>query len=107
MGPSIAINKNNLKPSHSGNTYPVRFRAIFDVKTLLKTLAMALDQDITCQIFPLGSAPLPILTGRIAQWVHLFSVDFNHLPYSFNLNSKNLRWRNDLSVGTPYTCDYL
>ena len=51
--------KNNLKPSHSGN-YSVQFRAIFDVKTLLKTFAMALDQDLTCQIFPLRWARFPI-----------------------------------------------
>ena len=28
IGPSIAIERNNLKPSHSGNTYPVWFTAI-------------------------------------------------------------------------------
>ena len=31
----------NLKPSHSKNTYPLRFLAIFDVKEQLKLLAMA------------------------------------------------------------------
>ena len=45
-----SIEKNNLKPSHSWTTYPVQFKAIFDAKTLLKTLGIVLDQDLTCQI---------------------------------------------------------
>ena len=32
MRPSIAIKNKNLKPLHSGNAYPVQFRAFFDVK---------------------------------------------------------------------------
>ena len=32
IGPSIAIKNNNPKQSHSGNSSPVRFRVIFDVK---------------------------------------------------------------------------
>ena len=48
-----SIEKNSLKPSHSWNTYPVRFKAISYVETLLKTLGIALDQDVTCQICPL------------------------------------------------------
>ena len=48
------------------NLYPVQFGAIFDVKTLLKILEMALDQDLICQIFPLRGARFPILTGRMA-----------------------------------------
>ena len=67
--------KKNLKPSHSGNTNPLRFRAISDVKKLLKVLAMALD--LTCLIFPLQWACFPIKTNRNAQWVHLFSMDFD------------------------------
>ena len=70
MGPSIGIKRNNLNPSHSGNTYPVRFTAILDAKKLLKSLAMALDQYLTCQVFLLRWAHLPIKTSRIAQWVY-------------------------------------
>ena len=55
--------------------------AIFDLKTQLKLLEMACDQIQTCLIFPLRWASFPIKIGRNAQWVHLFSMDFDHLPY--------------------------
>ena len=51
--PSKAIGSKNLKPSHSGNSSPVRFRVFFvNVNKQLKWLAMALDQYLTYQIFP-------------------------------------------------------
>ena len=74
MRPSISIEKNILKPSHSGNTYTVGLTAIFNVKKLLKKLSMAFDQYLTCQIFPVQWARVPMKTSRIAQWVHLFSM---------------------------------
>ena len=40
MGLSIGIERNNLKPSHSGNTYPVRFRAFF---RCIQTTEMSCD----------------------------------------------------------------
>ena len=51
--------------------------AIFDLKRQLKLLEMACDQVQTCLIFPLRWACSPIKIGRNAQWVHLFSMDFN------------------------------
>ena len=74
MGPLIGIEINNLKPSHSGNTYPLRFFANFDVK---KTTDMAFDQDLTCLIFSFRWACFPIKIGRNAQWEHLFSMYFD------------------------------
>ena len=76
MGPSIGIEINNLKPSHSGNT-SFAICANFDVKTQLKLLAMAFDQDLTCLIFPLRLADLPMKNSRKAQWGHLSSMNFN------------------------------
>ena len=76
-GASSCIERNHLKPSHNGNTYPVRLRVFFYDNKQLKLLAMALDQYLTCLIFPLRWACFPIKTSRIAQWVHLFSVDFD------------------------------
>ena len=38
---------------------------------------MAFDQDLTCLIFPFRWAGFPIKIGRNAQWVHLFSMDFD------------------------------
>ena len=50
----------------------------FDVKKKqLKLLAMAFDQDLTCLIFPLRWAHLPMKNSCKAQWVHLFSINFN------------------------------
>ena len=51
--------------------------AIFDLKRQLKLLEMACDQVQTCLIFPLRWACFPIKIGRNAQWVHLFSMDFD------------------------------
>ena len=51
--------------------------AIFDLKRQLKSLEMACNQVLTCLIFPLQWAYFPIKTNRKAQWVHLFSMDFN------------------------------
>ena len=51
--------------------------AIFDVKRELKLLEMAGDQVQTCLIFLLRCACFPIKIGRNAQWVHLFSMDFD------------------------------
>ena len=61
-------------------TFPIF--ANFDLK---KTTEMAFDQDITCLIFPFRWACIPIKIGRNAQWIHLFSMDFDdffdHLPH--------------------------
>ena len=38
---------------------------------------MAFDQDLTCLIFPFRWACFPIKIGRNAQWVHLFSMNFD------------------------------
>ena len=38
---------------------------------------MACDQVLTCLIFPFRWACFPIKTNRKAQWVHLFSMDFD------------------------------
>ena len=51
--------------------------AIFDLKRQLKLLEMAFDQVQTCLIFPFQCAHFPIKIGRNAQWVHLFSIDFD------------------------------
>ena len=79
MGPSIAIESNNLNPSHSGNTYPLRFLLFSILKIKLKLLSMACDQSLTCMTFPLRWLSFPIKTNLIAQWVHLFSMDFDDL----------------------------
>ena len=42
-----------------------------------KSTEMAFDQDLTCLIFPFRWACFPIKIGRNAQWVHLFSMDFD------------------------------
>ena len=52
--------------------------AIFD----LKLLGMACDHVQTCLIFPLRWACFPIKIGRNAQWVHLFSMNFQWLSIS-------------------------
>ena len=51
--------------------------AIFDLERRLKLLEMACEQVQTCLIFPLRWACFPIKIGRNAQWVHLFSMDFD------------------------------
>ena len=51
--------------------------AIFDLKRQLKLLAMPCDLFLTCLLFSLGLASFPIKTSQIAQWVHLFSMDFD------------------------------
>ena len=51
--------------------------AIFNLKRQLKLLETACDQVQTCLIFPLQWAGFPIKIGRNAQWVHLFSMDFD------------------------------
>ena len=83
--------------------------AIFDLKRQLKLLEMAFDQVQTCSIFPFRWAGFPIKFGRNAQWEHLFSMYFDDLlPISLISCSQSPFWmKNDLSVGTPYTCDYL
>ena len=59
--------------------------AVFDLKRQLKLLEMACDQVQTCLIFPLRWADFPFKIGLNAQWVHLFSMDFDeffdHLLY--------------------------
>ena len=42
-----------------------------------KTTEMAFDQDLTCLIFPFRWACFPVKISRNAQWVHLFSIDFD------------------------------
>ena len=81
--------------------------AIFDVKRQLKLLEVACDQVQTCLIFPLRWAGFPVKIGRNAQWEHLFSMYFyDFLPISVIFWSKSpFSMKNDLSVGTPYTCD--
>ena len=54
----------------------------FDQKRHLKLLEMACDQVQACLIFPLRWAGFPIKIGRNALWEHLFSMYFDHLPYS-------------------------
>ena len=79
----IGIASNNLKPSHSGKIYPVQFRAFFYVNKRLKLLAVDLNKYPTCQIFPVQRAHFPIETGHIAQWVHLFLMNFEDFrPYT-------------------------
>ena len=51
--------------------------AIFDLKRHLKLLEMAFNQVQTSLIFPFRWAHFPIKIGRNAQWVHLFSLDFD------------------------------
>ena len=51
--------------------------AIFNLKRQLKLLEMAFDQVQTCLIFRFRWAHFPIKIGRNAQWVHLFSMDFD------------------------------
>ena len=72
-----AVNSNNLKTLHSGNTYPLRLFAICDLKRHLKLLEMACDQVLTCLLFPLRWTSFSIKISRNAQWVHLFSMDFD------------------------------
>ena len=62
--------------------------ALFDVNRELKFLEMACDQLLTCLIFPLRWASLPIKIGRNAQWEHLFSMvfdDFSTIYLIFSL----------------------
>ena len=62
--------------------------ALFDVNRELKLLEMACDQVLTCLIFPLRWASLPIKIGRNAQWEHLFSMvfdDFSTIYLIFSL----------------------
>ena len=40
IGPSIAIERNNLKPLHSGKSYPLRLNVFLMSKRCLKLLAM-------------------------------------------------------------------
>ena len=51
--------------------------AIFDVKRQLKLPEMAYNQVLTCLTFLLRWACFPIKIGQNAQWVHLFSMDFD------------------------------
>ena len=51
--------------------------AIFDLKRQLKLLEMACDQVLTCLIFPLQRACFPVKTCHIAEWVHLFLMEFD------------------------------
>ena len=69
-----AIERNNLKPLHSENTYPLR-SLYFRCKNYLRWL---LDQDLTCLIFLLRWACFPIEISRNAQWEHLFSMYFDN-----------------------------
>ena len=79
MGPLIGHTSNNLKPSHSGNTYSFAIFANFDVKKVnnfekpLKILAMASNQGLTCQLF----LRFPIKSSPNAQCGHLISIDFD------------------------------
>ena len=65
MGPLIAIESNDLNPSHSAYTYPLRFLLfsfLKDNENYLRWLS-----DMFSISFGMG----------IAQWVHLFSMDFD------------------------------
>ena len=69
--------------------------AIFANFDLKKTTEIAFDQDLTCLIFPFGWACFPIKIGRNAQWVHLFSMDFDgfFLPFTLFFSLKvHFRW---------------
>ena len=74
MGQFIAIEINNLAKSIAQWEHlSFAIFAIFDLESQLNLLEMAGDQFLTCLIFPLRLACFPIK----AQWVHLFSMDFN------------------------------
>ena len=68
--------------------------AIFDLKRQLKLLEMAFDQVQTCLIFPFRWAHFPIEIGRNAQWVHLFSMDFDEFSIIYLISSLKaiLQW---------------
>ena len=69
---SIAMERNNLNPSHSGNTFSLRFKAIdFEESTemCLKRLRWA--------CFPIKS--------RKEQWVHLFFLWISMISRPFTL----------------------
>ena len=55
----------------------LQFLLFCDLKRQLKLLEMACDKIQTCLIFPLRWACFPIKIDRNAQWVHLFSMDFD------------------------------
>ena len=65
--------------------------AIFDVNRQLKLLEMAYDQVQTCLIFPFQWACFPIKIGQNAQWVHLFSMDFDDFLTIYLIFSKSLK----------------
>ena len=58
----VVVDTHQKKSLHSGNIYPVRFKATFDVKKLLKLLAMAFNQYLASQMFLLQWAHFPIIT---------------------------------------------
>ena len=55
---------------------------------------MAFDQVQTCLIFPFRWAHFPIEIGRNAQWVHLFSMDFDEFSIIYLISSLKaiLQW---------------
>ena len=66
----------------------MQFTAIFSVKKVLKALAMAFDHYLTCLIFPAWWARFPMKTSRIAQKVHLFSIDIQYFrPFTLDFPS--------------------
>ena len=71
------------------------------------------DQYLTCLIFPLRWACIPIKIGRNAQWEHLFSMDFDDLSTIYliflsltrrflyknvNLTGFNLKWPSHIKI---------
>ena len=52
--------------------------AIFDLKRPLKLLDTVCHQFLKCLILSLRLACFPFKTSRQAQWVHLFSMDFDN-----------------------------
>ena len=64
-----------------------------------KTTEMAFDQDLTCLIFLFRLACFPITIGRNAQWVHLFSMDFDDfLTIYLIFNGKSIsQWEHHIS----------
>ena len=77
IGPSIAIESNNLNPSNSVNILSFAIFAIFNLKRQLKLLEMDCDQFLTCLIFPLRWVSFPFKISDKTKWEHLFSMYFN------------------------------
>ena len=94
MGPSIGVESNDLNPLHCGNKYPLQFLLILMKKKLLKTLAIALDQDLTCLIFPLdGHVFLPNIVEMPSGYTYFRWIAMVSSPFTLFLGLKvHFRW---------------